>query len=327
MNKYLGLGLFCEAKISLPDAKKYWEISNGPCFGRFFHDAYVCNNGNNYVYQGFKARIYQMNDIDVAINQAKRNNFCVLTKEQLAAWHKEILKITNTEIEYDGKKVNTNVNITFKQYDTPVNVNSNDGVTRRCSAYEITVTADYLTFYQIKVLCTLIRTSSEFPNAIALREAFNLQEHGMFTNLSIFSLYVMLCNRLQYGYDQSLYYSKGDNTIHELFYKPISLNKFKERFTLGTDAYKECKGRVQFFIPRVDRSPKNKDKFKFLTYYQGGALDKYNPNSRLYSIDSVVEGILFEGKISPANIIRQYQQIYDAIFTQFNKMEVDNPRN
>lgn len=324
MNKYLGLGLFCEANINLPDIGKSWRIQAGPCFGRFFHDGRVVDCGNNYVHKRFKATIYQLNDSAIAIDKYKRNNFCSLTESQLAEWHKEIMKITNTQIEYDGKMVDTNVKITFKQSDSNVDLPTCEG-TGKCPAWEIQVTADYLTFYQIKVLCTLIRLSSEAPNSIALREAFNLHEHGMFTNLSIFSLYVMLCNRLQYGYDQSLYNTLGDQMIHTSFYKPISLNKFRERYTLGTEAYKSCEGRVQKFIPVVERSAKNKEKFKFLTYYQNGALDKYNSNSRLYSQDEVVKGILFEGKIHLANVIRQYQQIYDAIFTQFNKMEVDNP--
>lgn len=324
MNKYLGLSLFCEANINLPDLGKSWKIQAGPCFGRFFHDGRVSDCGNNYVHTRFKATIYQLNDSEIAIDKCRKNNFCSLTESQLAEWHKEIMKITNTRIEYGGEMVDTNVKITFKQSDSYVELPTNDGKSN-CPAWEIQVTADYLTFYQIKVLCTLIRLSSEAPNSIALREAFNLHEHGMFTNLSVFSLYVMLCNRLQYGYDQSLYCTSTVQMIHTKFYKPISLNKFKERYTLGTDAYKECNGRVQNFIPVVERSVNNKEKFKFLTYYQSGALDKYNSSSRLYSQDEVVKGILFEGKIHLANVIRQYQQIYDAIFTQFNKMEVDNP--
>lgn len=324
MNKYLGLGLFCEANINLPNIGKSWRIQAGPCFGRFFHDGRVTDCGNNYVHKRFMATIYQLNDSAIAIDKYRKNNFCSLTDSQLAEWHKEIMKITNTQIEYDGKMVDTNVKITFKQSDSKVDLPTCVG-TEKCPAWEIQVTADYLTFYQIKVLCTLIRLSSEAPNSIALREAFNLHEHGMFTNLSVFSLYVMLCNRLQFGYDQSLYETSSDQMIHTSFYKPISLNKFRERYTLGTEAYESCRGRVQKFIPVVERSAKNKEKFKFLTYYQNGALDKYNSNSRLYSQDEVVKGILFEGKIHLANVIRQYQQIYDAIFTQFNKMEVDNP--
>lgn len=324
MNKYFGLGLFCEANINLPNIGKSWRIQAGPCFGRFFHDGRVTDCGNNYVHKRFMATIYQLNDSAIAIDKYRKNNFCSLTDSQLAEWHKEIMKITNTQIEYDGKMVDTNVKITFKQSDSKVDLPTCGG-TEKCPAWEIQVTADYLTFYQIKVLCTLIRLSSEAPNSIALREAFNLHEHGMFTNLSVFSLYVMLCNRLQFGYDQSLYETSSDQMIHTSFYKPISLNKFRERYTLGTEAYESCRGRVQKFIPVVERSAKNKEKFKFLTYYQNGALDKYNSNSRLYSQDEVVKGILFEGKIHLANVIRQYQQIYDAIFTQFNKMEVDNP--
>lgn len=324
MNKYLGLSLFCEANINLPDIGKSWRIQAGPCFGKFFHDGSVTDRGNDYVHKRFKATIYQLNDSAIAIDKYRKNNFCSLTDSQLAEWHKEIMKITNTQIEYDGKMVDTNVKITFKQSDSKVDLPMCDGK-GKCPAWKIQVTADYLTFYQIKVLCTLIRLSSEAPNSIALREAFNLHEHGMFTNLSVFSLYVMLCNRLQFGYDQSLYETSSDQMIHTSFYKPISLNKFRERYTLGTEAYESCKGRVQKFIPVVERSAKNKEKFKFLTYYQNGALDKYNSNSRLYSQDEVVKGILFEGKIHLANVIRQYQQIYDAIFTQFNKMEVDNP--
>lgn len=324
MNKYLCLSLFCEANINLPDIRKSWRIQAGPCFGKFFHDGSVTDRGNDYVHKRFKATIYQLNDSAIAIDKCRKNNFCSLTESQLAEWHKEIMKITNTKIEYGGEMVDTNVKITFKQSDSYVELPMCDGK-EKCPAWEIQVTADYLTFYQIKVLCTLIRLSSEAPNSIALREAFNLHEHGMFTNLSVFSLYVMLCNRLQFGYDQSLYETSSDQMIHTSFYKPISLNKFRERYTLGTEAYESCKGRVQKFIPVVERSAKNKEKFKFLTYYQNGALDKYNSNSRLYSQDEVVKGILFEGKIHLANVIRQYQQIYDAIFTQFNKMEVDNP--
>lgn len=324
MNKYLSLSLFCEANINLPDIRKRWKIQARPCFGEFFHDPRVFGLGNDFVHTRFKATIYQLNDGSIAIDQHRKNNFCSLTESQLAEWHKEIMKITNTKIEYGGKKVDTNVKITFKKNDSFVVLSMYDESVK-CPALEIQVTADYLTFYQIKVLCTLIRLSSEAPSSIALREAFNLHEHGMFTNLSVFSLYVMLCNRLQYGYDQSLYCTSDDMMIHTKFYKPLSLNKFRERFTLGTDAYKKCEGKVQKFIPVVERSVKNKEKFKFLTYYQSGALYKYDANSRLYSQDEVVKGILFEGKIHLANVIRQYQQIYNAIFTQFKKMKVDNP--
>ena len=173
--------------------------------------------------------------------------------------------------------------------------------------------------YQLLCLMTLIRCSSEYPNALLLRECFNLQENGLFREFSIMSLFALLQNRLQYSYDQGPINFIRDS--REQFYKPSCLEFLRDRMTPSSNGYSQTGCKVQNFYEICARGPKNKEKFKLPRWCAGGGTE--TGADKLYSTDSCIEKI-FNGEIIEEHL-ESFNRIRDAIYYQWPKLKTNYP--
>lgn len=315
------LNLLCEAEIEvqtqLDDSVERpifkYSLHNKPCFGIYFR-AFPNSNDRKRFLINISASVYQFLDRGM-LTEKEENNYCSLTPQQLSEYHRELEKVF-AKTATDGAPTNLKISVveTTRTYDK-----DEEQRPKEIPAIRIDITADYMYAYQFLVLLTLIRLSSEYPNALLLRECCNLQEHGYFREFSKLSLFGLLQNRLQYAYDQGPIPYISDST--KTFFKPSCLEFLAKRVTVGTDEYERTGRKVQNFFEIVDRGEKNIAKFNIPRYYPGGG--NSTGGDKLYPTDSVISKI-FNGEIIEEHL-PSFQMIRDAIYYQFPKLKTDHP--
>ena len=313
--------LCCEAAISVKvlkgDGSKSpsynYEIHNKPCFGIYFNSA-PNSNGRTNILVDIKADVYQYIDQDMLVKNHE-NNYCSLAPDQLHKYHRELEFVFAKFSSKEDTGVKLSVEETTRLYDQD---RSQKEV--HCPAIKIHVEAKKMKAYQLLCLLTLIRCSSEYPNALLLKECFNLQEKGYFKEFSIMSLFALLQNRLQYAYDQGPIQYVEDNRNY--FYKPSCLEFLQKRMMCDSAAYRDTDYKVQNFYEVVKRGPKNKSKFVLPRYTMGGGSEV--GKEKLFDTDQIITTI-FDGDV-PEDHIECFKEILAAIKYQFSLLKVDYPQ-
>lgn len=316
-----GTALCCEAAISVKilesDGSKSpsynYELHNKPCFGIYFNSAPNGNNRTNTLVD-IKADIYQYIDQDMLVRNHE-NNYCSLAPDQLYKYHRELEFVFAKFSSKEDTGVKLSVGETTRLYDQDRNKKE-----VHCPAIKIHVEAKKMKAYQLLCLLTLIRCSSEYPNALLLKECFNLQEKGYFKEFSIMSLFALLQNRLQYSYDQGPIQYIEDNRNY--FYKPSCLEFLQKRMMCDSAAYQDTNYKVQNFYEVVKRGPKNKSKFVLPRYTMGGGNEV--GKGKLFDTDQIITTI-FEGDV-PEDHIECFEEILAAIKYQYSLLKVDYPQ-
>lgn len=316
-----GTTLCCEAAISVKvlqrDGSKSpsynYELHNKPCFGMYFNSAPNSNDRTNTLVD-IKADIYQYIDQDMLVRNHE-NNYCSLAPDQLHKYHRELEFVFAKFSSEEDTGVKLSVEETTRLYDQ-------DRCKRpvHCPAIKIRVEAKKMKAYQLLCLLTLIRCSSEYPNALLLKECFNLQKKGYFKEFSIMSLFALLQNRLQYSYDQGPIQYIEDNRNY--FYKPSCLEFLQKRMMCDSAAYQDTNYKVQNFYEVVKRGPKNKSKFVLPRYTMGGGNEV--GKGKLFDTDQIITTI-FEGDV-PEDHIECFEEILAAIKYQYSLLKVDYPQ-
>lgn len=316
-----GTVLCCEAAISVKVLKRdgskspsyNYELHNKPCFGIYFNSAPNSNNRTNTLVD-IRADVYQYIDQDMLVRNYE-NNYCSLAPDQLHKYHRELEFVFAKFSSEEDTGVKLSVEETTRLYDQdrcryPVH----------CPAIKIRVEAKKMKAYQLLCLLTLIRCSSEYPNALLLKECFNLQKKEYFKEFSIMSLFALLQNRLQYSYDQGPIQYKKDN--RDFFYKPSCLVSLQKRMMCDSAAYADTDHKVQNFYEVVARGPKNKSKFVLPRYTMGGGNE--TGEEKLFATNEIITTI-FGGDV-PEDHVECFKNILAAIKYQFPKLKVDYPQ-
>lgn len=317
----IGTSLCCEAAISVKvlrgDGSKSpsynYEIHNRPCFGMYFNSAPNSNSRTNILVD-IKADVYQYIDQDMLVKNHE-NNYCSLAPDQLHKYHRELEFVFAKFSSKEDTGVKLSVEETTRLYDKD---RSQKEV--HYPAIKIHVEAKKMKAYQLLCLLTLIRCSSEYPNALLLKECFNLQEKGYFKEFSIMSLFALLQNRLQYSYDQGPIQYIEDNRNY--FYKPSCLEFLQKRMMCDSAAYRDTDYKVQNFYEVVTRGPKNKSKFVLPRYTMGGGNEV--GKGKLFDTNQIITTI-FDGDV-PEDHIECFKEILAAIKYQFSLLKVDYPQ-
>lgn len=315
-----GTSLLCEAEIAVrfirannePSSIYGYSLHNKPCFGDYFRGVPNQDNRSKTLVD-ISVDIFQFIDKDI-LAKYHENNYCSLKPEQLSKYHRELEFVFSKFSENEETGVKISVEETTRKYDQDYEIKP-----IYVPAIKIHVEANKMKAYQLLCLMTLIRCSSEYPNALLLRECFNLQENGLFREFSIMSLFALLQNRLQYSYDQGPINFIRDS--REQFYKPSCLEFLRDRMTPGSNGYSQTGCKVQNFYEICARGPKNKEKFKLPRWYTGGGTEI--GANKLYSADSCIEKI-FNGEIIEEHL-ESFNQIRDAIYYQWPKLKTDYP--
>jgi hypothetical protein len=315
-----GTSLLCEAEIAVrilgatgnPSSIYGYSLHNKPCFGDYFRGV-PNQDGRNKTLVNIDIDIFQFIDKDI-LAKYHENNYCSLTPEQLGKYHRELEFVFSKFSAEEETGVKISVEETTRRYDQDCNIKP-----IQAPAIKIHIEAQKMKAYQLLCLMTLIRCSSEYPNALLLRECFNLQEHGFFKEFSIMSLFGLLQNRMQYAYDQGPIQWMADG--REKFYKPSCLEFLQDRMTPGSNGYSQTGNKVQNFYEVCDRGPKNKEKFEFPRWCAGGGTEL--GNGKLYPSDKCIEKI-FNGEIIEEHL-DSFNQIRDAIYYQWPKLKTDHP--
>lgn len=306
--KIQNLSLFCEADIHVKESgtNTYFNylLHSKPCFGMFFHSP--INEDRTTVFEDIDVNVYQFID-PVALTAYHKNNFCSLTPKQLEEFHKEL--------EFVFAK-------TVKEEESGLKI-SMEEVLRKCNSaliktVKIHIEANKLTSYQLLTLLTFTRLSSEYPNAMLLRECCNLQDAGYFKEFSKLSLFMLLCNRHMYSYDQGpldLFNNR------KKMCKPICLEYMQKRMTPGTEEYASTGNRVIKSFLIVDRSLRNQQKFDFPCYSPGGG--NSIGEGRLYPTKEIVDK-LFNGEVISTHI-SNFNSLRNMVYAQFPELKVDHP--
>lgn len=314
------LNLLCEAEIAVrfirannePSSIYGYSLHNKPCFGDYFRGVPNQDNRSKTLVD-ISVDIFQFIDKDI-LAKYHENNYCSLKPEQLSKYHRELEFVFSKFSENEETGVKISVEETTRKYDQDYEIKPID-----VPAIKIHIEAQKMKAYQLLCLMTLIRCSSEYPNALLLRECFNLQEHGLFKEFSIMSLFVLLQNRMQYAYDQGPISWIPDN--HEKFYKPSCLEFLQARMTPDSVGYEQTGRRVQNFYEVCDRGPKNKEKFQLPKWRAGGGTE--TGDNKMYQSNEQIEKI-FNGEILEEHL-DSFNKIRDAIYYQWPKLKVDYP--
>ena len=313
--------LCCEAAISvkilMQDGSKSpsynYELHNKPCFGMYFYSAPNGNSRTNTLVD-IKADVYQYIDQDMLVRNHE-NNYCSLAPDQLHKYHRELEFVFAKFSSKEDTGVKLSVEETTRLYDQ-----NRSKKEVHCPAIKIHVEAKKMKAYQLLCLLTLIRCSSEYPNALLLKECFNLQEKGYFKEFSIMSLFALLQNRLQYSYDQGPIQYIEDNRNY--FYKPSCLEFLQKRMMCDSAAYRDTDYKVQNFYEVVTRGPKNKSKFVLPRYTMGGGNEV--GKGKLFDTNQIITTI-FDGDV-PEDHIECFKEILAAIKYQFSLLKVNYPQ-
>lgn len=324
------LRLCCEADIRLTYKGNRWIylLHAAPCFGRFFSSP--LNNNRDKVFEDLNITVYQILDPTVikgSRESIRTNNFCSLKEEDLIAFHKELEKVFSTTRTENGDLVPIDLKITREVTTRKVrNYDSSEDVEVRVVA--INLKASKIVSYQLLVLLTLIRLSSEYPNALTLRHVCNLRKAGYFKELSLLSGFMLACNVLPYCYDQG---PLGYCATSTQMVKPLCLEFFKNRLTPGTDEYISLNNKVINSFSIVDRGPKNIKAFPTPNYIGNGGiydrevLKKINSSEGIIvNTNAEVDSILFEDAYIPA-FLERMKTAYEMVKYQFPKLKVDYP--
>lgn len=317
----IGTALCCEAAISVKILKEdgskspsyNYELHNKPCFGMYFKSAPNGNSRTNTLVD-IKADVYQYIDQDMLVRNHE-NNYCSLAPDQLHKYHRELEFVFAKFSSKEDTGVKLSVEETTRLYDQ-----NRTKKEVHCPAIKIHVEAKKMKAYQLLCLLTLIRCSSEYPNALLLKECFNLQEKGYFKEFSIMSLFALLQNRLQYAYDQGPIQYIGDSRNY--FYKPSCLEFLQKRMMCDSAAYRDTDYKVQNFYEVVERGPRNKSKFVLPKYTMGGGNEV--GKGKLFDTNQIITTI-FDGDV-PEDHIECFKEILAAIKGQFPKLKVDYPQ-
>lgn len=316
-----GTALCCEAAISVKvlkgdrsESPSYnYELHNKPCFGIYFNSA-PNSNGRTKTLVDIKADVYQYIDQDMLVKNHE-NNYCSLAPDQLHKYHRELEFVFAKFSSKEDTGVKLSVEETTRLYDQDRNKREVS-----CPAIKIHVEAKKMSAYQFLCLLTLIRCSSEYPNALLLKECFNLQEKGYFREFSIMSLFALLQNRLQYSYDQGPIQWVEDSRNY--FYKPSCLEFLQKRMMCDSAAYVDTNCKVQNFYEVVERGPRNKSKFVLPKYTMGGG--DVTGKEKLFDTNATITTI-FDGDV-PEDHVECFKNILAAIKGQFPKLKVDYPQ-
>lgn len=309
------LSLLCEAEIRVrkqgENAFYNYLLHNKPCFGMFFHS--VLNSSRSTIFRDIDIDVYQYID-PLILSRYKMNNFCSLSPKQLEEYHRELEFVFAKTVDNkeSGLKISTEITKRYfdwgHEFDNPI----------KLDAIKIHIEADKLVSYQLLVLLTLIRLSSEYPNALLLKECCNLQDAGYFKEFSKLSLFMLLSNKLMYAYDQGpMDYFDNRRSMC----KPICLEYFQTRMTPFTEEYYQTNERVMKSFLIVSRGPKNQEAFKFSRFYGGGGDEA--GKGKLYSTNEIIDKLL-SGDIIPEHL-EIFNQLRDMVYGQFPKLKVDHP--
>lgn len=309
------LGLLCEAEIRVRkqggNAFYTYLLHDKPCFGMFFHS--VLNSSRKTIFRDIDIDVYQYIDPSI-LSRYKMNNFCSLSPKQLDEYHRELEFVFGKTVNNKESGLKISVEITKRYFDNDHDLDN----PIKLDAIKIHIEANQLVSYQLLVLLTLIRLSSEYPNALLLKECCNLQDAGYFKEFSKLSLFMLLSNKLMNAYDQGPM-DFFDN--RRSMCKPICLEYFQTRMTPFTEEYCQTDERVMKSFLVVSRGPKNQETFKFKRFYAGGG-DEVG-EGKLYSTDEVIDKLL-SGGIIPEHL-EIFNQLRDMVYGQFPKLKVDHP--
>lgn len=248
------------------------------------------------------------------------NNLCSLKEEDLVAFHKELEKVFSTTRTENGDLIPIDLKITREVTIRKVR-NYNTGEDVEVRAVAINLKASKIVSYQLLVLLTLVRLSSEYPNALTLRHVCNLRKAGYFKELSILSGFMLAGNVLPYCYDQG---PLGYVATSAQMVKPLCLEFFGDRLIPGTEEYIKLNNRVINSFSIVDRGPKNKEAFPIPNYNGDGSISHRGLDGKIVNTDEEVDSILFEDAYIPA-FLKRMKVAYEMVKFQFPKLKVDYP--
>lgn len=317
------LRLCCEADIRLTCKGKRWIylLHGAPCFGRFF--SAPLNNNRDKVFEDLNITIYQILDptvIKSSRNSLRVNNFCSLKEKDLEVFHKELEKVFSITRTENGDFVPIDLKIT-REVTTRIVRNYDSSEETEVRAVAINLKASKIVSYQLLVLLTLVRLSSEYPNALTLRHVCNLRKAGYFKELSILSGFMLACNVLPYYYDQG---PLGYCSTSRQMVKPMCLEFFRSRLTPGTDEYISLNNKVINSFSIVDRGVKNIKAFPTPNYGGNGSISGQGSEGTIVNTNAEVDSILFEDAYIPAFLDRM-KVAYEMVKYQFPKLKVDYP--
>ena len=314
----LYLNLCCEAEIKLKDYlnnQRNWSLHNAPCFGRFFHADNISGHRDKTV-TDINITVYQFTDYRM-LKDFHENNYCSLLPEDLAIYHAELEKVFSNYTPTEKTNLVITRKDTTRCYD-----NDNCRTPEKFPAVAIHIRADKMTVYQVMCLLTLIRLTSEYPNALLMREVVNLRKTNIsiYRKFSILSLFMLLTNRLHYVYDQGPINSFD---TRKALIRPMCLDFFANRMTNNTPQMQSTQLRVQNCFEIVPRSLRNMRTIE-LPYYTAMGRINDNYNSGLYRTNEVIEGILFKNDIDH-DALASYEQLLNAVLAQFPRLKLDYP--